>query len=1001
MGKTSIDNSSRFQGKQLLQKFLNKSNYSRDIYHDLMPYKVKEILLVSSLYDAYNIEKEGRFSEYVLGEYHQMNLTSSPRITGVTTEEETLEELGSKHYDFIIIMMGIEKKTHLKLCKVIKKNYPDIPIFMLMNNNKDIGYFREKRKEFKNIDKVFVWKGDSKIFFTMIKLLEDKMNVANDTEIGMVRVILLVEDSPQYYSLYLPVLYKVVMEQTQRIINDVSTDELYKVLRMRARPKILHASSYEEAASIIENYKDYLLCLISDVEFDHNGIIDSSAGIKLLTFAQGKCGKLPAILQSSDASVAEMAASLNSVFINKNSDTVIHEFNNFIAHYLGFGDFTYRDKNGEPIAIARSLKEFENLLHTIPDESLIYHAKKDHFSLWLMARGEIQAAKILNPAKVTDFSSPRVLREYLIDIIQKFRDEKNAGKVVPFDEKAVVDEHNIVSLAEGSYGGKGRGLAFLNTLINNFDFTQYIEDINIRTPKTSIIGTTEFENFLEINNLRDEINISHDHNKLKKLFLQGELSKSLVEKLEVIINLIKNPLAIRSSGMFEDSVSQPFAGVFDTYLLPNNHPDHKTRLQQLMDAIKLVFASVYSDMARDYIEVLNLRIEEEKMAVVIQEVVGNRYENVFYPHISGVAQSYNYYSFAHMKPEEGFAVAALGLGKYVVEGEKAYRFSPKYPALDLITPKDQYRNSQLDFFAVDLNKMDIDLLEGDTAGLIRLDIEHAEKHGNLKHLASVYDIHDDRIIPGITAPGPRVLNFANILKYNYIPLANTIESVLDVVKEAFGSPVEIEFAVDMEKDESGKTSFYLLQIKPLIGSIQDYEIDASDLIRENMLVYSEKCMGNGLINNISDVIYVDKELFDKSSTLEMTYEIEELNAKMKSCGRKYILIGPGRWGTRDRWIGIPVNWTQISNAKVIVETSLEGYPLDASWGSHFFHNVTAMNVGYFSVHSAGRDNSLIEWDVLNKQKLINTTKHFKHVRFRKPLIIKMDGKKRVSVINWK
>ncbi len=1000
MGKSDKTNNPISNSKLLLQKFINKSNYNRDIYHDLMPYKVKEILLVSSLYDAYNIEKEGRFTEYVLGEYHQMNLTASPRITGVTTIEETFDQLHSRHFDFIIIMMGVEKRKSLELCKTIKKAYPDIPIFILMNSNKDIGYFREHKEDLTDIDKIFVWKGDSRIFVTMIKLLEDKRNVANDTKIGMVRVMLLVEDSPKYYSLYLPVLYKLVMEQTQRIINDVSTDELYKVLRMRARPKILHASSYEEATSIIEEYKDFLLCLLSDVEFEQNGKLDSNAGINLLKFAQEKCRELPTVLQSSDAVNSEIAGSLGSFFINKGSDTIIQDFKNFISQYLGFGNFVYRDKNGKQIAVASTLKEFENTLHTLPDESLIYHAKKDQFSLWLMARGEIQTAKILNPAKVTDFSSPQKLREYLIDIIRKFRGEQRTGKVIPFEEKAILNEHNIVNLVGGSYGGKGRGLAFLNTLINNFDFSQYVQDIRIRTPKTSIVGTYEFENFLETNKLWDEINKSSDHDNLKKLFLKGDLSSSLIEKLKVIISSINNPLAIRSSGMFEDSLAQPFAGIFETYLLPNNNPDPKTRLQQLMNAIKLVYASVYSEAARDYIEAINLLIEEERMAIVIQEVVGNRYEDVFYPHISGVAQSYNYYSYANMKPEDGFAVVALGLGKFVAEGERAFRFSPKYPSIDINTAQTLYRNSQTDFFAVDLDKKNIDLMEGETAGLIRLDIEKAEKHNTLKHLASVYDIDDDRIIPGLTTVGPRVVNFANILKYNYIPLAKTIEAVLDVVKEAFGSPVEIEFAVDLKKDEEGKASFYLLQIKPLLGSTNDYEIDINNLVKENMLLYSDKCMGNGMIRDIQDVIFVDNESFDKKETLEMTYEIERINEKMKSENKEYVLIGPGRWGTRDRWIGIPVKWTQISNAKVIVETSLKDYPLDASWGSHFFHNVTAMNVGYFSVHHNAKDN-FINWDVINSQELIDSSKYFKHVRFKDSLSIKMDGKKRVSLINWK
>ena len=404
-------------------------------------------------------------------------------------------------------------------------------------------------------------------------------------------------------------------------------------------------------------------------------------------------------------------------------------------------------------------------------------------------------------------------------------------------------------------------------------------------------------------------------------------------------------------------------------------------------------------IARGYIEAIHYKIEEEKMAVVIQEVVGNRFENYYYPHISGVAQSYNYYPFAHMKPEEGFAVAALGLGKQVVEGEKAYRFSPKYPSTEINSPQDQFKNSQVDFFAVDLNKKEINLLEGDTAGLIKLDIDDAERHGNMRHLASVYDLDNHRIVPGLTQAGPRIINFSNILKYNYIPLAQTIDVVLDVVKEAMGAPVEIEFAVDLTKDDQLRASFYVLQIKPLIGSMQDYSFDAEKIDPESVLLLSEKGMGNGLVNDITDVIYIDIAAFDKRKTVEMVEEIENLNRQMMQSDRKYLLIGPGRWGTRDKWIGIPVNWPQISSAKVIVETSLEGYPLDASSGSHFFHNVTSMNVGYFSVQQE-LSGSFIKWEILDQQHLVQRTTHFKHVRFDKPITIKMDGKKRIAAVTW-
>jgi len=986
--------------RQLLQTFLNRTNYNRDLYHDLMPFKVKEILLVANLYDAYSIEKEGRFSEHVLGEFYTLSLSTMPRITGVSTTEEVMEQLNSKHYDLIIIMMGTDKQFPVELSKKVKDQYQYIPVFVLVNSNTEIVLFEDEPEKLTWIDRVFVWNGDSKIFFAMINYLEDKINIENDTKIGMVRVILLVEDSAKYYSLYLPMLYNIVLEQTKHIIEDVTTDELYRILRLKARPKILLASTYEEALYIFNKYKDFILCLISDVKFKKDGKLNDKAGFSLVKQTRKEIKDLPIVLQSSEEVNAQHAYELKASFINKNSETLLLDFKSFITHYLGFGNFIYRDKEGSQIAVAKSLKEFEDLLKTIPEESLLYHARKDHFSSWLMARGEIQVAKILNPAKVTDFKDPGSLREYLINVIQHFRNEENTGKVIPFEESAITDEHNILALTEGALGGKGRGLAFINTLIYNYDFSQHVPNINIRTPKTSIIGTDEFEYFLDRNKLREKAVYETDYDQIKRWFLEGRLTETLIRKLKLIIRQINKPLAVRSSGLFEDSLNQPFAGIFETYLIPNNHPDPKVRLDQLMDAIKLVYASVYSPIAKGYIEAVNYRIEQEKMAVVIQEVVGNQYADVFYPHISGVAQSYNYYPFAHMKPEEGFAVIALGLGRYVVEGEKAFRFSPLYPNLEINSPRDQYKGSQLYFYAVDLKKQDLNLLEGEDAGLRKLDIYDAEMHETLKHCASVYSIENERISPGLRDAGPRVVNFADILKYNYIPLAKTIEVVLDLVKEALGSPVEIEFAIDLNKDENYKASFYLLQIKPLIGNATDFEVDMNKIDKEEILLYSEKEMGNGLIENIHDVVFVDPDTFDKAKTQEMAVEMDKINAEMGREGKKYILIGPGRWGTRDRWIGVPVAWPQISNAKVIVETSLEGFPLDASSGSHFFHNVTSMNVGYFCVQPEMSD-SFIRFDVLKQQENITHTEYFSIAHFKEPLTVRMDGKKRISVVTWK
>lgn len=983
--------------RQLLQKFLNKHNADRDLLHDLMPFKVKEILLIANLYDAYSIEKEGRFSDHILGEYYQLNLTSMPRVTGVSNRDEALEALESKHFDMVILMLGVDKSTPLKIAATLKNKYPYIPVFLLLNNNSDLAELEDQKRDLSHIDKLFIWNGDSKVFFAMVKLIEDQVNVENDTKIGLTRVILLIEDSPRYYSRYLPMLYKIIMEQTQRLIEDVNTDDLYKVLKLRTRPKILLASTYEEAMDIFEHYSDYFLCVISDVSFPKNGKLDNNAGFELIQYIKENITNLPTVLQSSNPENAKKTYEIKSNFINKNSETLLQDLKSFINYHLGFGHFVYRDNQGRQIAVAKSMAEFESYLRTVPEDSLVYHAVKNQFSLWLMARGEIQIAKIINPLKITDFESPKQLRDFLINILKLYRTEQDKGKIVNFSESALLEESNIVSLASGALGGKGRGLAFINTLIYNFKFKELLPLINVRTPRTSIIGTDEFDMFIEVNKLGETIFHEQNYETLRKKFIRGELSYTLKKRLKVFVEKITKPIAVRSSSLFEDSITQPFSGIFETYILPNNHPDFQERYEQLMNAIKLVFASIYSKNARTYFKAIGHKIEEEKMAVVLQEVVGNEFSDYYYPHISGTAQSHNFYPVAHMKPDEGFAVAALGLGQYVVEGEKAFRFSPSYPTLEIVSNKDLYKNSQLYFYAVNLSKTDINLLEGEDAGLIKLDISESEKHGTLKHLVSVYNPDNDVITPGLDSYGPRIINFANILKYDYIPLAKTINVILDIVKESLGSPVEIEFAVDLNKDKNGLASFYLLQIKPLVCNEDDFNVDIEKIDEEDLVLYSEKTMGNGKIQNIKDIIYVVPEKFNNTHTLEMANEIEKLNQKMQEAGKQYVLIGPGRWGTRDKFIGIPVSWPQISNAKIIVEMSLDDFALDASLGSHFFHNVTSMSVGYFSVnHKSIKD--YISWDILNQQKVVEKTNYFKHVTFKKPLTITMDGRKRIATI---
>jgi hypothetical protein len=716
-----------------------------------------------------------------------------------------------------------------------------------------------------------------------------------------------------------------------------------------------------------------------------------------LKYTRSKLRNLPAILQSSDITYEKIAKENNSLFVHKQSDTLYQDFERFITYYLGFGDFEFKDREDRVIARASNMREFEKYLKQIPDESLIYHASRDHFSMWIMARGEIKAASVINLKKVADFDNATELRRDLLKMLKEYRNEQSAGNVIPYEPGMEVSEENVYTLAEGSLGGKGRGLAFIDALIHKYDFSRFVPDIRVRTPKTFVVGTREFELFIKNNRLETEVVAQENFGLLREHFVKCKLSETLITKLEHILSQISKPIAVRSSGLFEDSLTQPFAGVFETYLLPNNHPDIKVRLKQTTDAIKLVYASVYSNNARGYVKAIDYKIEEEKMAVVIQEVVGNHFDHYFYPHLSGVGQSYNFYPFAHMKPDEGFAVAAVGLGRYVVDGNKAYRFSPQYPGTEINSTKDQFRNSQVSFYAVDLEKQNLDLLEGEMAGLAELDIEEAERHGTLTHCASVYNPDSDTMYPGLSKSGPRIVNFANILKYNYIPFAKTIEVVLALGKDAMGTAVEIEFAVDLKKDRKGRASFYILQIKPLISSSMECHINMEEEDPDSILLYSTQGMGNGTVDDITDVIYADLNRFNKSKTQEMAIEIERINQEMIDQKRKYVLIGPGRWGTRDRWIGIPVKWHMISNARVIVETSFDDFPLDASSGSHFFHNVTSMNVGYFSVQPELSD-SFIQYDMLKDQKLISQGEFFNHVRFNKPMSIKMDGRKRIYLV---
>jgi DNA-binding NarL/FixJ family response regulator len=971
----------------------------RDIFEELMPFKVKEILLIANYYDSFAIEREGQFSEKLIGEYLQLNLYSAPHFTSVTSEEEALQLMSQRNFDMVVISAGLNRETSLDMCRHIKAYSPEAHLLILVSNNADVSYFEKNADEVNEyVERVFMWTGTTRVFLAMAKYLEDKINLKADTKLGDVRVVLLVEDSVKYYSRYLPIFYTEVMTQTQELINDqtIISDELTPILKLRARPKIILVSTYDEAVEIIDNYHQNLIGVISDVEYPHHGKTDPNAGVNLIRYVKKTDWKIPCLLQSHDAENRHRAEEINAEFIHKTSDTLALEIQHFIKNRLGFGDFIFRDPSGNPIGKASTIDEFRDMLATIPVESYVYHATNHMLSTWLMARGEISIAKKVRRHAIDDTRTLEGHRRYIVDLLQSFILKKMKGRTIPFRKDIVNSTDYVTRIGGGSMGGKGRGLAFLSNFIANVNLKKLIPDLHIAIPKTTVIGVDEYDNFLEHNDLYQVLYTTKDEEKIKQAFLLAEFQPKLKEKLRDYLEVMKTPLAVRSSGLFEDSLNQPFAGVYATYIIPNNDENMEKRVSDLEKAIKMVYASIYSSTSIAYFSAIDCRVQDEKMAVILQELVGQEYNHKYYPNLSGVAQSYNFYPFSYMQPEDGFAVIALGLGAYVVGGEKAWRFCPRYPKLQLSSVKDQIRDSQRYFYAVDLTKKDYHIeTDGEMVAIAQYDLDEIEKDGNLRCCASVYDRTNDVMTSDLTVRGTRIVDFSAILQYDHVPLAGALDVLLDVFNQAMGSPVEIEFALDLQHPKS--PVLYLLQIKPLIRNDYSVEVDEAAIDPAHIVLKANKGVGNGTPRHISDVVYVEPASFDRLKTECIAEEIKQINKQLAAEGRDYILIGPGRWGTRDKFTGIPVEWPDITRAKVIVEQGLPDFPLDASLGSHFFHNVTSMHVGYFPLLQDTAGN-VIRFDLLAQQPLITQTTYVKHVRFAAPLTVLMDGKKQLLIV---
>lgn len=976
---------------------LNKLPSEED-HPALMPSMVREILLIASLYDSFILEEDGRFSDELFGQYVQLNLRSPPRLTRASTGEEGLDLLRRRSFDLVVLTTRIPDMPSMELARRVSEDAPRVPVVHL---SFDAGrrLLGPAASTASAVARTFVWKGDNRLLLVLVKSIEDMLNVAHDTREGMVRVIILVEDSPVEYSSYLTLLYREILEQTQYLVVD-SLNQMDRLRRMRARPKILLATTYEEGVAFFDQYQECVLGMICDASLPRAGAIHDRAGLDLIAHVHDVSPKLPVLLQSADSERREDAQEMGIAFADKKSPELLHQIQDFVRTDLGFGEFVFRGPDREEIARAGTMQAMVQALGTISGETLVYHAERNQFSNWLMARGEFPLATALSKQTVEEFESPESLRQHLLDSFQRFLDAQQRGRITEFSRAADPLGRDFVRLGGGSLGGKGRSLAFLYSLITRSDLREKYPGVRLYVPRTTAVCTDEFERFLESNQIRERITPTSTDVEVAELFLQSRISDEVHQDLQAMLEEVRYPLAVRSSSLLEDSHLQPFAGVYSTFMLPNNDPNMRVRLRQLRRAIKLVYASTYFTGSRAYMRAMQHREEEEKMAVLIQRLVGTEYGDRFYPTFSGVAQSYNYYPIRYMEPDDGIAHVALGLGRTVVEGGQALRFSPAHPQVlpQMSTPEDILRNSQRDFFAVNMAQPRAKITPDEEVTLQRPSLSEAEKDGALRWVGSTYDGAHGRVHDGIDREGARVVTFAPVLKHDGFPLADLLKDLLTLGREAMGCPVDMEFAVNLNVPDGELPEFAVLQLRPLATydvTLQDEaeELDAGRTVR----LKTERALGNGVTRDIRDIVYVSPDDFDPKDTLQIAQEVAEINAELAQQARPYLLIGPGRWGTSDRFLGIPVSWMDVSAARVIVELAVEEFDVDPSHGTHFFHNITSLRVGYLSVDARKTEETLDrEWlDSLPVDRRLGSTRH---IRLDEPLEARLDGRTGQGVV---
>jgi len=970
-----------------------------NVYHELMSNKVQEVLLVASLYDAYILEEDGSLASKIINEYHGLNLSRPPRLTKVSTASNALCALGEKHFDLVIAMPHLDDMDAFELGREIKKIQPSLPVILLSHSSRVSHSSSDRcqppaRKEGGGIDSVWVWTGDSDLLLALVKNAEDRMNVDRDTKNAMVRVLLLVEDSPLYRSIFLPLIYKEIVNQTQVILEEGLNEE-HRLLKMRARPKILVAENYEDAWHIYKKYQPYVFGVLSDTRFPRKGRMTADAGAVLLKKIKEEVPHLPMLLLSSESENREKAAQIPAVFVDKNSSALTAEIHQFFLSSLGFGDFIFHREDGAEIGSASNLKSLEELLPTIPDEPLYYEACRNRFSNWFMARSEITFASMLARIPAADFSNVGEMKHFIVSSIRALRKWRQRGVVVQFTPKDFDPEiSDFIKVGNGSLGGKARGLAFFSNLLRQHpELNKHFPDVNIGLPKTLVITTEGFETLVAQNNLREIAESEVPDTVVSQWFLDASMPEWLEVALRAFLSQAKYPLSIRSSSLLEDAHFFPYAGLYKTFMVPNNHPDFSIRLRQLVTAVKLVYASTYFQGPRTFSRSTAQQFRKESMAVIIQELTGATHGDHFYPAISGIAQSRNFYPVARMKAEDGVANIVIGMGRAIEEGGGSVRFSPRHPKLlpHFSKIEDILENAQRYFYALKMKDNDDDLNFARGVNLERRDIPDAAMEFPVKTLSSRYHPDEHRIRDTSTGPGLPVVTFASILKYDGFPLPGLLAKLLELGHSGMGCPVEFEFSVNLSPDSAEKKGdFSILQMRPMTVGEEQFDLDILEADIDRAFCYASRSMGHGKNGVISDIVYVAPDTFDSVRTVEIAKEIDYINTALSAENRPYLLAGPGRWGSFDRFLGIPVKWRNISGVGAVVELRNENLKADPSEGSHFFHQITSQGIPYATVSEGTSD--FFDWQWIETFTPVARTRYLRHIRFEKPFIIKSDGR---------